>query len=136
MRGLRARLWAVRRGCPLPPLPAAGARSFDLADYSAVPAVETFCHAIGYRLITRRDGSAFAVRADVLERLAREAYKLAAAKPAPADKAAADKAPATAAVGKAPVGKARGESASAAPGFARSEEHTSELQSLMRTSYA
>src|SRR3546814_12329415 len=77
----------------------AGARSFDLADYGAVPAVEAFCHAIGYRQITRRDGSAFAVRADVLERLAREAYKLAAAKPAPAD-------------------EARMESASAAPGFA------------------
>lgn len=85
MLGLRARLWAVRRGCPLPPLPAAGARSVDLADYGAVPAVEAFCHAIGYRRISRRDGSAFAVRADVLERLARETYKLAAA--------AADKAP-------------------------------------------
>ena len=81
MLGLRARLWAVRRGCPLPPLPAAGAKTFDLADYGEVPAVEDFCHAIGYRRIIRKDHSAFAVRADVLERLAREAYKRLAATP-------------------------------------------------------
>src|SRR3546814_5068416 len=81
MLGLRARLWAVRRGCPPPPLPPAGAKTFDLAGYDEPMVAEDFCHAIGYRRVTRRDRSALAVRADVLERLAREAYKLAAAKP-------------------------------------------------------
>src|SRR3546814_20390465 len=42
---------------------------------------EDFCHAIGYRRVTRRDRSALAVRADVMERLARDAYKMAAATP-------------------------------------------------------
>ena len=78
---LRARLWAIRQGCPMPALPPAGAKSFDLSDYGDLPAVEAFCHATGYRRITRRDRSAFAVRADVLERLAREIYKRATAKP-------------------------------------------------------
>src|SRR5690606_1266285 len=78
---LRARLWAVRHGFPLPPLPPAGAKTFDLLNYSGVPALEDFCHALGYRRITRKDGSALAVRADVLERLARDAYRLATAKP-------------------------------------------------------
>src|SRR5690606_2766289 len=82
MLALRARLWAVRRGCALPDLPQAGAKTFDLAPYRALPALEDFCHALGYRLITRRDRSAFAVRADVLERLAREVYQLASRKPA------------------------------------------------------
>src|SRR5512138_679664 len=86
MLALRARLWAVRRGCPLPALPAAGAKSFDLAAYKDLPALEDFCHAIGYRLVTRRDRSALAVRADVLERLAREIYRLALQKPTPTTK--------------------------------------------------
>ena len=81
MLALRARLWAVRRGCPQPQLPAAGAKTFDLAAHGAGPAAEDFCHAIGYRWITRKDHSGLAVRADVLERLAREAYKRAAAAP-------------------------------------------------------
>jgi hypothetical protein len=55
-----------------------------LAAHGAGPAAEDFCHAIGYRRITRKDHSALAVRADVLERLAREAYRLAAQKPAAA----------------------------------------------------
>src|SRR3546814_2771985 len=42
---------------------------------------ENFLHAVGYRRHTQRDRSASAVRADVLGRPAREAYKLAAAKP-------------------------------------------------------
>jgi len=83
--GLRARLWAVRQGCPLPPLPAQGARTFDLATqagetYADVPALEAFCHAVGYRRVTRKNGTALAVRADVLERLSRETYKRATAK--------------------------------------------------------
>ncbi len=79
--GLRARLWAVRQGCPLPPLPSEGARTFDLAAYAEVPALEAFCHAVGYRRVARKNGTALAVRADVLERLSREAYKRATAKP-------------------------------------------------------
>ncbi len=86
MLALRARLWAIRKGCPLPPLPPEGAKTFDLAQgpgeaYADTPALEEFCHAIGYRRVTRRDRSAFAVRADVLERLARELYKRATARP-------------------------------------------------------
>jgi ATP-dependent RNA helicase SUPV3L1/SUV3 len=90
MLGLRAQLWAVRRGCPLPALPQAGAKTFDLPS-GGPGAGEDFCHAIGYRRITRQDRSAFALRADVLERLSREVYKLATARPpaeetgAPAD---------------------------------------------------
>ncbi|MGF1628915.1 MAG: helicase-related protein [Kiloniellaceae bacterium] len=82
MLGLRARLWAVRRGCPLPALPQAGAKSFDLTGQVDPAAVDDFCHAIGYRRITRQDRTAFALRADVMERLSREVYKLAAAKSA------------------------------------------------------
>jgi ATP-dependent RNA helicase SUPV3L1/SUV3 len=78
---LRARLWAIRRGVPLPALPPAGAKIFDLAGYKDVPAVEAYCHAVGFRRITRKDRTAFAVRADVLERLSREIYKRATAKP-------------------------------------------------------
>ena len=85
MLDLRARLWAVRQGCPLPALPPAGAKSFDLKDHAGVPAVEAFCHAVGYRRVTRKDGSALAVRADMLERLAREVYKRATARPTEAD---------------------------------------------------
>jgi hypothetical protein len=81
MLELRARLWAVRHGCSVPALPEAGAKTFDLP--TGEPAtLDDFCHAIGYRRITRQDRSAFAVRADVLERLAREVYKLATVKPA------------------------------------------------------
>jgi ATP-dependent RNA helicase SUPV3L1/SUV3 len=79
MLALRARLWSVRKGCPLPGLPPAGARTFDLSGHAGLTGVEDFCHAIGYRRVTRKDGSALAVRADVLERLAREVYKLAEA---------------------------------------------------------
>jgi len=89
MLALRARLWAVRRGCPVPALPPGGARSFDLAGYGEPAVAEDFCHAIGYRRLVRRDRSALAVRADVLERLAREAYKLAAAAPSAAEASAA-----------------------------------------------
>jgi ATP-dependent RNA helicase SUPV3L1/SUV3 len=81
MLDLRARLWAIARGCPLPVLPPPGAKSFDLADHKDVPAVESFCHAVGFRRVTRKDGSALAVRADVLERLSREAFRRATAKP-------------------------------------------------------
>ncbi len=77
MLALRARLWSVRKGCPLPGLPPAGAKTFDLNGHAQLSGVEDFCHAIGYRRVTRKDGSALAVRADVLERLAREVYKLA-----------------------------------------------------------
>lgn len=79
MLALRARLWAVRHGGVLPALPPAGTKTFDLSDHAEVKPVEAFCHAIGYRRVTRKDGSALAVRADVLERLAREVYKLAEA---------------------------------------------------------
>ena len=84
MLALRARLWAVRQGCPLPALPAVGVKTFDLATeagaaYAGLPAPEDFCHAIGYRRVTRKSGTALAVRADVLERLSREVYKRATA---------------------------------------------------------
>jgi len=84
MLALRARLWAVRHDCPLPELPAEGAKTFELETgtngaYAGVPALESFCHAVGYRHVTRRNGSALAVRADVLERLSREAHKRAVA---------------------------------------------------------
>jgi ATP-dependent RNA helicase SUPV3L1/SUV3 len=79
MLALRARLWSLRKGCPLPGLPPAGAKTFDLSGHAGLAGVEDFCHAIGYRRVTRKDGSALAVRADVLERLAREVYKLAEA---------------------------------------------------------
>ncbi|MEQ8357195.1 MAG: helicase-related protein [Kiloniellaceae bacterium] len=87
MLGLRARLWAVRQGCALPPLPAEGAKTFELASedgqaYAGTPALEDFCHAVGYRRIVRKNGTALAVRADVLERLSREAYKRATDKEA------------------------------------------------------
>ncbi len=86
MLALRARLWAIRQGCPLPALPLEGAKTFDLAagpgeTYANVPALESFCHAVGYRRVTRKSGPALAVRADVLERLSREAHKLSTPKP-------------------------------------------------------
>ncbi len=76
MLQLRARLWAIRAGCDLPPLPAQGAKTFELSDVAAVSGdLEGFCHALGFRRIPRKGGKAFAVRADVLERVAREAYR-------------------------------------------------------------
>jgi ATP-dependent RNA helicase SUPV3L1/SUV3 len=79
MLALRARLWSLRQDCPPPALPAPGAKTFDLEAYGGLKSEEAFCHAIGYRRVTRRSGAALAVRADVLERLAREAHRLAAA---------------------------------------------------------
>ena len=74
---LRALLWAVHTGTPCPPLPRSGAQSFT--PDAAVS--EGFCGALGYRRLGNRNGCAVAVRADVLERLSQEAYKLSAQGP-------------------------------------------------------
>ncbi|NIA71096.1 disulfide oxidoreductase [Pelagibius litoralis] len=79
MLQLRARLWALRAGCEEPPLPSVGTKLFELTDAASLTRdVEGFCHALGFRLATRRSGAPLAVRADVLERLSREAYRLSA----------------------------------------------------------
>lgn len=79
MLALRARLWSVRAGCDQPALPPRGAKTFDLTELGLPKdKAESFCHALGFRLITRRSGAPFAARADVLERLARETHRLAA----------------------------------------------------------
>ncbi len=68
---LRGLLWCVHAGRPAPELPPAKARSFAVRD-GLDPRL---CQAMGFRRLGR-DGGRVAVRADALERLAREARKL------------------------------------------------------------
>ena len=70
--GLRGLLWAVHKGMKPGALPDLSATSFVPAPDSPE---EDFHLALGYRLFRRRQ-QAIAVRADALERLSREAYKL------------------------------------------------------------
>jgi len=75
--GLRGLLWAVHYRRAASPPPAPRARSF-------VPpqdADDGYCRALGYLRLGGRHEDAVAVRADVLERLAREAWQLAAQGP-------------------------------------------------------
>ncbi|MFQ5773077.1 MAG: helicase-related protein [Kiloniellaceae bacterium] len=74
---LRALLWAVHRKVEPPPAPPPGALAFT----PAAGADEGFCRALGYRRLAGRNGAAVAVRADALERLAREARQLGAQGP-------------------------------------------------------
>ncbi len=68
---LRGLLWCIHAGRPLPALPPAKARSFAVGG-GLDPQL---CQAMGFRRLGR-DGGKLAVRADALERLAREARKL------------------------------------------------------------
>lgn len=79
MLALRARLWAIREGLEVPALPPSGTKTFELKDLALPKTLEdSFCCAIGFRRVTRKAGPPLAVRTDVLERLARDAYKAAA----------------------------------------------------------
>jgi ATP-dependent RNA helicase SUPV3L1/SUV3 len=70
--GLCALLSAVHRQRPLPELPAPGTRAFE----PGPELDETLCRALGYRRLANSGGPGVALRADALERLAQEAYRL------------------------------------------------------------
>ncbi|MEE9210149.1 MAG: disulfide oxidoreductase, partial [Kiloniellales bacterium] len=69
---LCALLRAVQDQRPLPELPAPGTRSFE----PGPDLDETLCRALGYRRLASGAGPVVALRADALERLAHEAYRL------------------------------------------------------------
>ncbi len=69
---LRALLHAVHRKAALPSLPEPDARAFAADDGFD----EALCRALGYRRLGDGNGRVVALRADALERLSQEAYKL------------------------------------------------------------
>jgi len=69
---LCALLCAVHGGRPLPRVPAPGLRVFE----PGPDLDESLCRALGYRRLTSGTGPGVALRADALERLAHEAYRL------------------------------------------------------------
>ena len=69
---LRALLWAVRENASPPAVPGLGAPALILENGLG----EELCRVLGYRYFACGEGAAVALRADVLERLSYEAYKL------------------------------------------------------------
>ncbi|WP_020590715.1 helicase-related protein [Kiloniella laminariae] len=69
---IRALLWAAWNELSVPDLP-----DFDLVSFEPqMTQSDSFCGAVGYRRLSDRKGKELVLRAEILERLSHEAYKL------------------------------------------------------------
>ncbi len=69
---IRALLWAAWNEVTVPELPDFESKHFTPSEAQK----DIFCAAVGYRHLSNRKGREFVLRADVLERISHEAYKL------------------------------------------------------------